>query len=98
MCSRSSFSLAKPDASGTVTVSKGDRGLSETALNTSEQVALLRSSGCRETATATVQRRAVGIPALSANRCPATVAEGLGILEDQYRLMLSKARGPGLSA
>ncbi len=30
-------------------------------------------------------------PALAANRNPATVAEGPGILEDEYRLMLAKA-------
>ena len=70
---------------------KGDRSPSEAASNTAQQVALLRSAGCREAATATVQRCAVGIPALSANRSPATVAEGLGTLEDQYRIMLSKA-------
>ncbi len=67
------------------------RSPSKAASNTLRTADALRSIGCKETARAVVQNAAPGIPALTCNESPTTIAEALGTLEDSYRVMLHKA-------
>lgn len=67
------------------------RSPSQGPSNTLRTADALRSIGCGEAARAVIQNAAPGIPALTCNDNPGTIAEALGTLEDSYRVMLHKA-------